>query len=84
MIWIDHDEMKRLPINGQEVWYFGPMIGVWRGRYEIHWDAQCSPHLFICSESPGVVDRMDATHWMPYESGSERPPAPDLAKTPCF
>jgi hypothetical protein len=77
MIWIDHREMKRLPINGQEVWYFGPPIGVWRGHFKIDWADGFSPYLFICGEeSFGCVDHMDVTHWMPYEAGSSRPPRP--------
>jgi hypothetical protein len=74
VIWIECRE--RMPINGQEVWYWGPCIGVWRGHYRIERrDAFC-PHLFICGESPGVVDRMDAPFWMPYETGAARPSPP--------
>jgi len=78
MIWIKCYE--RMPINGQEVWYWGEPIGVWRGRYEIDKsrdrDQRFSPHLFVCGESWGVVDRDDAPFWMPYEAGASRPLPP--------
>lgn len=71
-----NDAMTTLPEHGQQVWYFGPMLGVWRGHYEFHADDMCSPHLFICGESPGVCDRMDAPYWMPYADGQDRPDPP--------
>ena len=74
MEWISFFGPRR-PINGQKVYYFGPDIGVWRGRYEIHWDDVVSPHILICEESPGIVDRMDAPWWMPYE-GQSKPVRP--------
>ena len=76
----------RLPVSGQEVWYYGPAVGVWRGHYKIDKSeeglAMCRkwgvpPHLFICGESIGVVDTDDAPWWMPYESGSDRPSKPE-------
>lgn len=84
MIWIECRE--RLPINGQQVWYYGPAIGVWRGHYEIDKTQEgqelfrqygVPPHLFVCGEqSWGVVDSDDAPWWMPYEDGAERPEKP--------
>lgn len=75
MTWIN--AMERLPEHGQEVWYYGEHLGVWRGRYEYHEDSLASPHLFICGESPGMCDRMDAPWWMPL-NGNEgsRPSEP--------
>ena len=70
--WID--AMTKLPQHGQKVWYYGPQIGVWRGRYEYHADAMASPHLFLCEESPGVCDRMDAPCWMPATDERPKPP----------
>ena len=93
MIWIDHREMRRLPINGQEVWYSIPEVGVFRGHFridktpegrEVHEKWGVSLNLFVCSEVVGCVDSDDISHWMPYEKGSERPAPPDLTKTPCF
>lgn len=75
MEWISFFGSRR-PINGQKVYYFGESIGVWKGRYEIHYDDLVSPHLLFCEESPGVVDRMDAPFWQPYE-GQPRPSPPD-------
>lgn len=76
MGWVN--AMESLPQQGQEVWYYGPYLGVWRGRYEFHADALASPHLFICGESPGVCDRMDAPWWMPLDDSwpPERPAPP--------
>jgi len=74
-LWIS--AMDRLPQHGQKVWYYGPHLGVWRGRYEYHAEAMASPHLFLCEESPGVCDRMDAPWWMPVTG--ERPVPPKVA-----
>ena len=85
MIWINHREMRRLPVNGQEVWYFLPEMGVFRGKFvidkspggrETHEKWGVSLNLFVCSEVCGVVDSDDVLFWMPYEKGSERPNAP--------
>jgi len=70
--WID--AMTKLPQHGQKVWYYGPHVGLWRGRYEYHADALASPHLFLCEESPGVCDRMDAPCWMPATDERPKPP----------
>ena len=47
MEWLSFFGYRR-PINGQKVYYFGPDIGVWRGRYEIHRDDPVSEHILIC------------------------------------
>ena len=49
MEWISFFGPRR-PINGQKVYYFGEYIGVWQGRYEIHWDDPVSEHILICEE----------------------------------
>ena len=72
MSWVN--AMESLPHHGQEVWYYGDCLGVWRGRYEFHPDALVSPHLFLCGESPGVCDRMDAPWWMPLSDDRPEPP----------
>jgi hypothetical protein len=74
MEWISFFGPRR-PINGQKVYYFGEYIGVWQGRYEIHRDDPVSEHILICEETPGIVDRMDAPWWMPYE-GQPKPQRP--------
>ena len=75
----------RLPINGQRVWYYGPHIGVWRGKFEIDKSEEgramarkfgVPTDLFVCDEALGWVDSDDAPYWMPYEEGSERPEKP--------
>lgn len=85
MIWVRCRE--RMPINGQEVWYFGEMLGVWRGRFVIDKSAWAYRMIeewgvpnttFVCGESPGVCDTDDAPYWMPYEAGADRPTPPSL------
>jgi len=80
MEWLSYFGHRR-PINGQKIFYFGEMIGVWRGTYSLDWNDPVSPHRMICSESPGMVDRMDAPWWMPDE-GQPKPerPAKDYPK----
>lgn len=68
--------LDQLPTHGQNVWYYGPLIGVWSGKYEYHPEDQFSPHLFFCGSEPGVVDRMDAPYWMPIESSEQKPNPP--------
>lgn len=84
MIWVKCRE--RMPINGQRVWYYGPHIGVWRGKFVIDKseEGKCMARkyglpvdLFVCGETLGVVDSDDAPYWMPYEDGSERPAEPE-------
>lgn len=65
------------PEPGQEIYYYGPPIGVWRGRYTFAPDDPVSPHLIHCCESPGVVDRTDAPWWQPCV-GQEKPKAPAM------
>lgn len=65
----------RQPEAGQSIYYYGPPIGVWRGRYEYSPDDPVSPHIIHCDESPGVVDRMDAPWWQPV-AGQDKPGKP--------
>lgn len=65
----------RQPEVGQDIYYYGEPIGVWRGTYSYSEDDPVSPHLIHCAESPGVVDRMDAPWWQPYV-GQPKPAAP--------
>lgn len=63
------------PTDGQKIFYYGEPIGVWRGKYSLDYNDPVSPHRMFCSESPGVVDRMDAPWWMPDE-GQDKPAPP--------
>jgi len=90
MEWLSFFGYRR-PINGQKIYYYGEHIGVWQGRYEIHWDDPVSPHIIICEQRDletdkvladyglnnvaFMVDRMDAPWWMPYE-GQPKPEKP--------
>jgi hypothetical protein len=65
----------RLPEVGQAIYYYGQPTGVWRGRYTYSPDDPVSPHIIHCDESPGVVDRMDAPWWQPFD-GQPKPAAP--------
>lgn len=73
MDWISFFEKQ--PEHGQKIYYYGQYIGVWLGHYEYHIDDSFSPHIIICDECPGVVDRMDAPWWMPYY-GQPKPEKP--------
>ena len=72
------------PKIGQEVYYFGPSIGIHIGKYEyreeVHWDEsgsepalkdQICPHLFV-NNNWGVVDACDAPRWLPYDAERAR------------
>jgi len=48
---------------------------VWAGRYKYDPNDPVSHHIIHCSESWGVVDRMDAPYWMPDE-GQPKPERP--------
>ena len=69
MEWISF--FDRQPRDGQAIWYYGECIGVWKGHYSYSPDDPVSPHLIFCGQHPGVVDRMDAPWWMPYEGQSK-------------
>ena len=73
MEWISFFE--RQPHDGQQIFYYGEHIGVWAGRYKYDPNDPVSHHIIHCSESWGVVDRMDAPWWMPYE-GQPKPERP--------
>ena len=74
MEWISFFEKQ--PEDGQDIWYYGPMIGVWSGKYNYSPDDPVSPHIMYCSESFGVVDRMDAPWWMVDDGVMVRPQRP--------
>lgn len=76
--------LKELPEDGQQVYYFGPDIGLWVGHYKYSPDDMVSPHLFL-NMNWGVVDRMDAPYWMPYDAERAKswcplPPEPLVGK----
>ena len=73
MEWISF--FDRQPEDGQGIWYYGQHIGVWAGEYHYAPNDPVSPHLIFCHESFGVVDRMDAPYWQPYE-GQPKPSPP--------
>ncbi len=73
MEWISFFE--RQPHDGQQIFYYGEHIGVWAGRYQYDPNDPVSHHIIHCSESWGVVDRMDAPYWMPDE-GQPKPERP--------
>lgn len=64
----------QLPADGQDVWYCGPFIGVWAGRYEFHPDAFYCPHKFV--GSGGCCDKFDAPYWAPRFRDEALPPEP--------
>ena len=74
MEWISFFEKQ--PYEGQQIFYYGEPIGVWAGRYNYSPNDPVSPHIIHCSETFGVVDRMDAPWWMPYE-GQPKPERPE-------
>jgi hypothetical protein len=67
----------RQPENGQGIWYYGEHIGVWAGEYVYSPNDPVSPHIMLCHESPGVVDRMDAPWWMLDDGVMSRPDKPE-------
>jgi hypothetical protein len=68
---------KDPPAGGQEVYYFGPDIGIGIGHYKYeeqvikskkgHPDVHLCPHIFTNNEF-GVVDACDAPRWQPYDA----------------
>ena len=67
----------RQPEDGQGIWYYGEHIGVWAGEYAYCPADPVSPHLILCHEALGVVDRMDAPWWTQYQDGMDKPEKPD-------
>lgn len=65
-----HHAQDSLPRDGQEVYYFGPDIGIWVGRYKYAPNDRFSHHLFVSNF--GVVDRMDAPYWRPFNKKHHR------------
>lgn len=68
---------KDPPQNGQEVYYFGPHIGIGIGHYRYEEqvikgrkggpDVKLCPHIFT-NNTFGVVDACDAPRWQPYDA----------------
>lgn len=91
MEWISFFQSQ--PTNGQKIFYYGELIGVWAGRYQYSPDDMASPHIVICEERDSStdavlaryglndlefkVDRMDAPWWMPRDENSTTPEKPD-------
>ena len=75
MEWISFFE--RQPYDGQQIFYYGDYIGVWAGRYQYAPNDPVSHHIIHCSESWGVVDRMDAPWWMERHEGMNKPQKPE-------
>lgn len=90
MEWLSYFGYRR-PINGQKIFYYGPSIGVWRGKYRYSPNDPYCEHLMVCGERDKetdealapygldkmemTVDRMDAPWWMPDE-GQDKPAPP--------
>lgn len=72
---------KDPPAVGQEVYYFGPNIGIGIGHYKYeeqrivgtkgNKDIELCPHIFT-NNHWGVVDACDAPHWQPYDPESAK------------
>ena len=80
-----NDSHKNPPTAGQEVYYFGPIIGIGIGTYHYkerviegmkgNKDIELCPHVFT-NNIFGVVDACDAPWWLPYEAERARGLAP--------
>lgn len=72
-----NDSHKNPPEVGQEVYYFGPNIGIGIGHYKYEEqvikskkgnpDIELCPHIFTNNKF-GVVDACDAPFWYPYDA----------------
>lgn len=72
---------KDPPAVGQEVYYFGPNIGIGIGHYKYeeqtlkfengNKDIELCPHIFT-NNNWGVVDACDAPRWQPYDADRAR------------
>ena len=82
MEWISFFE--RQPYEGQQIFYYGEHIGVWAGRYNYSPNDPVSPHIIHCSESCGVVDRMDTPWWMSRHEGMTKPEKPNRPVPPDY
>jgi hypothetical protein len=80
--WISFFE--RQPENGQGIWYYGQHIGVWSGEYVYSPNDPVSPHIMLCHESIGIVDRMDAPWWMLDDGKMDRPEKPSRPVPPDY
>lgn len=72
---------KNPPKSGDTVYYFGPNIGLWVGKYEYKPNfvthqrtgkpIELCPHLFTPINNWGIVDACDAPWWAPYDPENE-------------
>lgn len=84
-----NDSHKNPPNAGQEVYYFGPNIGIGIGTYHreertLHLEKSdhkvtLCPHVFT-NNNWGVVDACDAPYWLPYDSERAKSWAPIVPK----
>jgi hypothetical protein len=75
MNWIKVSD--RLPNEGQAVWYYFDICGVYHGEYQRTPIDDFMPDAYMdCffSESGFLCD--DVTHWMPYSDGDKTPEPP--------
>jgi hypothetical protein len=82
MEWISFFE--RQPEDGQGIWYYGQHIGVWSGEYVYSPNDPVSPHIMLCHESIGIVDRMDAPWWMLDDGKMDSPEKPSRPVPPDY
>jgi hypothetical protein len=66
---------KEQPEDGQKIYYYGDMIGVWSGTYRYSPDDIYSHHLIYNDSGAGFVDRMDAPWWMPFSDQKPEKPS---------
>ena len=74
----------QLPRDGQEVYYFSPYLGLWRGTYnytpnKTYIDGKPLPDKLAAIISPhvfrgggGCCDTDDVTHWQPYNEETKK------------
>lgn len=56
---------KKLPNEGQKIYYFCDFLGIFRGEYHFSKNSYGSPHKFISKH--GILDSDDVSHWMTYD-----------------
>ena len=86
MLWIN--VKTQLPVDGQEVYYFSPILGLWRGKYKYSppthtVDEEGNQHpvseKLAALVSPhvfvgggGCCDTDEVTHWKPYDEETKK------------
>lgn len=75
-----NDSHKNPPNSGDIVYYFGPNIGLWVGKYKYEKNGitksngehiELCPHLFTPINDWGIVDACDAPYWLPFDPENE-------------